>query len=43
MAEIVFCQTRWEYQSYTDFWALVRLAQFPTVWLGEAETGRGAV
>jgi hypothetical protein len=43
MAEIVFCRTRWEYQSYTDFWALVTLAQFPTVWLDEAEPGRDAV
>lgn len=34
---IVFCRTRYEYQSYTDFWQLVALAGFETVWLDELE------
>jgi len=40
--DIVFCRTRYEYQSYTDFWRLVELSEFETVWLDELEPGRDA-
>lgn len=41
--EIVFCRTRYDYQSYTDFWRLVELSGFEVVWLDEMQPGRDAV
>lgn len=41
--EVVFLKTRWEYQSYTDFWELVRLGGFEVRYLDELEPGREAV
>lgn len=41
--EVVFLRTRWEYQSYTDFWELVRLGGFEVRYLDELEPGREAV
>lgn len=37
MAEIVFVKTRWPYQSYTDFWAMVDLAGYPTCYVDEVD------
>lgn len=41
--EVVFLRTRWEYQSYTDFWELVKLGGFEVRYLDELEPGREAV
>ena len=37
MAEIAFVKTRWEYQSYTDFWAMVELAGYPVCYVDEVD------
>ena len=41
--DIVFCETRWHYQSYTDYWRLVELAGFERVYLDELEPSRRAI
>lgn len=41
--DIVFLRTRWHYGSYTDYWRLVELAGFETIWLDELEPGRKAI
>jgi len=40
MKDIVFARTRWKYDSYTDFWRLVELAEFPTCWIDEIDLTR---
>jgi hypothetical protein len=35
--EIVFARTRYVYDSYTDFWRLVELSGFPTVYVDEID------
>lgn len=35
--EIVFAKTRYVYDSYTDFWKLVELSEYPTVYVDEIE------
>lgn len=37
MTEIVFARTRYVYPSYTDFWRLVELSDYPTVYLDEID------
>jgi hypothetical protein len=34
---IIFARTRWNYQSYGDFWSLVRLSGFPTCFIDEID------
>ena len=41
--DIVFGRTRYDYQTYTDYWRLVELAGFETIWLDELEPGRDAL
>jgi len=36
--EIVFARTRYTYDSYTDFWKLVELSEFPVVYVDEIDT-----
>ena len=38
--EIVFARTRWNYDSYTDYWKLVELSGFPIVWLDEMDLSK---
>lgn len=35
--DIVFVKTRWHYQSYTDYWRLVELSDFPTCYVDEVD------
>jgi hypothetical protein len=35
--DVVFVKTRWHYQSYTDFWAMVELAGYPTCYVDEVD------
>lgn len=35
--DIVFARTRWNYDSYVDYWELVELSGFPIVWLDEMD------
>jgi hypothetical protein len=35
--ETVFVKTRWAYQSYTDFWAMVALAGYSTCYVDEVD------
>ncbi len=37
MAEITFVKTRHVYDSYTDFWRLVELSGFPTIYYDELD------
>jgi hypothetical protein len=37
MSEIVFARTRWNYASYVDYWNLVKLSGFRTVWLDDMD------
>ena len=39
--EIVLARTRYQYESYTDFWKLVELAEFPTCFVDEVDFSRG--
>lgn len=44
--EIIFCKTRADpeyYRPYTDYWRLVELAGFSSIWLDELEPGRDAI
>lgn len=43
MREIIFAKTRWDYQSYTDYWTLVELSGFPTCYVDEIDLDRDAV
>lgn len=36
--EIVFARTRYDYDSYTDYWKLVELSGFPVVYIDEIDT-----
>ena len=36
--EIVFARTRYDYDSYTDYWKLVELSGYPTVYVDEIDT-----
>lgn len=38
MTKPIFARPRHEYQSYTDFWALVQLCDYPIVWQDEIDT-----
>ena len=35
--EIVFARTRYDYDSYTDYWKLVELSEFPVVYIDEID------
>lgn len=37
MGQIIFARTRWIYDSYVDFWRLVELSEFPTVYVDEID------
>lgn len=37
MGNIVFARTRYQYDSYTDFWKLVALSKYPTVYVDEID------
>lgn len=43
MTEVTFVRTRHEYQSYTDFWTLVSLAKFPTIYVDELDVSQEGV
>jgi hypothetical protein len=43
MSEIIFCRTRYFYQSYTDFWSLVELSEFPTCFIDEVDLRTDAI
>lgn len=40
MTDIVFVRTRYQYDSYTDYWSLVDLAGFPTCFTDEVDLAR---
>jgi len=37
MGKVIFARTRHVYDSYADFWSLVRLSEFPTVYVDEID------
>lgn len=37
---IVFARTRWHYDSYVDYWDLVKLSGFPVVWIDEMDLSK---
>lgn len=37
MREIVFCQTRWHYKTYEDYFALARLSGYPIIYVDELD------
>lgn len=37
MSDIIFCRTRHNYDSYQDFWRLVELSHYPTIYVDEIE------
>lgn len=37
MSNVIFARTRYEYPSYSDFWRLVELADYPTCYVGEID------
>lgn len=39
MTEILFAKTRHTYDSYTDFWRLVELSEYPVVYVDEIDRG----
>lgn len=41
--EITFVKTRWFYQSYTDFWKLVDLSGFKTIYVDELDASKDGV
>ncbi len=41
--EIFFVKTRWVYDSYLDFWALVELSGFPTIYIDELDIEKEGV
>lgn len=41
MSNITFLRTRHNYQSYTDFWRLVELSKFPTMYVDEIDLHSG--
>ncbi len=43
MAEITFVKTRHVYDSYTDFWRLVELSGFPTIYADELDISKDGV
>ena len=43
MAEITFVKTRHVYDSYTDFWRLVELSGFPTIYYDEMDLRQSGV
>lgn len=43
MTEITFVRTRHNYQSYTDFWRLVELSNFPTIYTDELDISKQGV
>lgn len=38
--DIVFAKTRWHYDSYIDFWKLVELSGFPTIYVDEVDVSQ---
>jgi len=40
---ITFVKTRYKYDSYTDFWRLVELSQFPIIYVDELDTSKEGV
>jgi hypothetical protein len=38
--DIIFARTRWNYESYVDYWDLVELSNFPIVWLDEMDLSK---
>lgn len=43
MTEIVFVKTRYHYDSYTDYWHLVKLSGFPTCYVDEVDVSADKV
>jgi hypothetical protein len=43
MSEIIFAKTRYQYDSYTDFYSLVSLSNFPTCYIDEVDWNRDAL
>lgn len=43
MSQITFCMPGWKYESYADFWSLVRLAGFPIIPVSELDISREGV
>lgn len=43
MTEITFVRTRHQYDSYMDFWKLVELSNFPTIYVDELDVSRPGV
>lgn len=43
MADITFVKTRYLYDSYQDFWALVELAGYPTIYVDELDVQREGI
>lgn len=41
--EIYFLKPRWDYQSYTDFWRLVELSNFPVLYVDELDISKEGV
>jgi len=39
MSQVIFCRTRWHYDSYIHFWKLVELSKFPTCYVDEIDWG----
>lgn len=40
---IIFVKTRYEYQSYTDYWKLVKLSKFPTIYVDELDVSQDGI
>lgn len=40
---ITFVKTRWQYDSYVDFWRLVELSDFPTIYVDELDISQPGV
>lgn len=43
MSNIIFARTRWHYESYTDYWELVKLSKFQTCYVDEIDLNNDAV
>ncbi len=37
MSEVIFCRPRHEYESYTDYWRLVELSDYPIIYIDELD------
>lgn len=43
MSDIIFVKTRYTYDSYTDFWRLIELSGFPTIYVDELDLSQSGV